>query len=158
MRIYFLGVTFLLRVIFLLCPFLCYVFYYKKNTVFFKQTFKVLKMKVVQLCLTLCNSMDCSLPGSSIHGVFQARILEWFAIPFPDIYALIRTSSSITAQFLFLKNESVPKRKSEIIKILCFSFTVKSKKKSKNKHEIINTNKNLCQGCKDSSTSSKQSM
>ena len=104
-------------------------------------------MTVVQSCLTLCNPVDCSLPGSSVHGVFQARILEWFAIPWPDIYTFIRTSSSIPAQFLFLKNESVPKRKSEIIKIFCFSFTVKSKKKSKNKHEIINTNKNLSQGC-----------
>ena len=31
-------------------------------------------------CLTLCDSMDCSLPGSSIHGIFQGRILEWVAI------------------------------------------------------------------------------
>ena len=38
--------------------------------------------KVAQSCLTLCNPMDCSLPGSSIHGVFQARILEWGAIAF----------------------------------------------------------------------------
>ena len=35
---------------------------------------------VAQSCLTLCNPMDCSLPGSSIHGIFQARILEWVAI------------------------------------------------------------------------------
>ena len=33
-----------------------------------------------QLCLTLCDPMDCSLPGSSVHGIFQARILEWLAI------------------------------------------------------------------------------
>ena len=33
-----------------------------------------------QSCLTLCNPMDCSLPGSSVHGIFQARILEWIAI------------------------------------------------------------------------------
>ena len=32
---------------------------------------------VAQLCLTLCNSMDYSLPGSSVHGISQARILEW---------------------------------------------------------------------------------
>ena len=38
--------------------------------------------EVAQSCLPLCNPMDCSLPGSSIHGIFQARILEWFAISF----------------------------------------------------------------------------
>ena len=35
-----------------------------------------------QLCLTLCDPMDCSLPGSSIQGIFQARVLEWGAIAF----------------------------------------------------------------------------
>ena len=35
-----------------------------------------------QSCLTLCDSMDCSPPGSSVHGIFQARILEWVATPF----------------------------------------------------------------------------
>ena len=35
-----------------------------------------------QLCLTLCDSMDYNLLSSSVHGVFQARILEWAAIPF----------------------------------------------------------------------------
>ena len=37
---------------------------------------------VAQSCLTLCDPMDCSLPGSSIHGIFQARVLEWVAISF----------------------------------------------------------------------------
>ena len=37
---------------------------------------------VAQLCLTLCDPMNCSPPGSSVHWVFQARILEWVAIPF----------------------------------------------------------------------------
>ena len=41
------------------------------------------KVLVAQLCQILCNPMDCSLPGSSVHGILQARILEWFAIPFP---------------------------------------------------------------------------
>ena len=40
------------------------------------------KVLVTQLCLILCNPMDCSLPGSSAHGIFQARILKWVAIPF----------------------------------------------------------------------------
>ena len=38
--------------------------------------------KVTQSCLTLCNPMDCSPPGCSVHGIFQARILEWVAISF----------------------------------------------------------------------------
>ena len=37
---------------------------------------------VTQLCPTLCDPMDCSPPGSSVHGIFQARILEWVAISF----------------------------------------------------------------------------
>ena len=40
--------------------------------------------EVVQLCPTLSNLMDCSLRGSSIHGIFQARVLEWGAIAFSD--------------------------------------------------------------------------
>ena len=40
------------------------------------------KSEVAQLCLTLSNPMDCSLLGSSIHGIFQARVLEWGAIAF----------------------------------------------------------------------------
>ena len=38
--------------------------------------------EVAQWCLTLGDSMECSLPGSSIHGIFQARVLEWGAIAF----------------------------------------------------------------------------
>ena len=38
------------------------------------------KSEVAQSCLTLSNPMDCSLLGSSIHGIFQARVLEWGAI------------------------------------------------------------------------------
>ena len=37
---------------------------------------------VAQSCPTLCDPMDCSLPGSSVHGIFQARVLEWVAIAF----------------------------------------------------------------------------
>ena len=39
-------------------------------------------VKSLQSCVTLCDSMDCSPPGSSVHGVFQVRILEWVVIPF----------------------------------------------------------------------------
>ena len=40
--------------------------------------------EVTQLCLTLRDPMDCSLPGSSAHGIFQARILEWVVISFSN--------------------------------------------------------------------------
>ena len=38
--------------------------------------------EIAQSCLTLSDPMDCSLPGSSVHGIFQARVLEWGAIAF----------------------------------------------------------------------------
>ena len=41
--------------------------------------------EVTQSCPTLSNPMDCSLPGSSVHGIFQARVLEWGAIAFSDL-------------------------------------------------------------------------
>ena len=40
------------------------------------------RAKFAQSCPTLCDSMDCSPPDSSVHGIFQAGILEWVAIPF----------------------------------------------------------------------------
>ena len=60
---------------------------------------------VAQLCLTLCDPMDCSSPGSSVHGILQARILEWVAISFsgdlPD--PGIETVSCIGGRFLLSK-------------------------------------------------------
>ena len=43
-----------------------------------------LKTEVTQSCPTLCGPMDCSLRGFSIHGIFQARVLEWVAISFSN--------------------------------------------------------------------------
>ena len=40
--------------------------------------------EVAQLCPTLCDPIDYSLPGSSVHGIFQARVLEWVAISFSN--------------------------------------------------------------------------
>ena len=40
------------------------------------------KVEVTQSCPTLCDPINCSLPGSSVHEILQARILEWVAIPF----------------------------------------------------------------------------
>ena len=42
--------------------------------------------EVAQSCPTLSDPTDCSLPGSSIHGIFQARVLEWGAIAFSKLY------------------------------------------------------------------------
>ena len=44
--------------------------------------------EVTQSCLTLSDPTDCSLPGSSVHGIFQARVLEWGAIAFSDIVSI----------------------------------------------------------------------
>ena len=45
--------------------------------------------KSLQSCPTLHHLMDCSLPGSSIHGIFQARVLEWGAVAFSEIWTMI---------------------------------------------------------------------
>ena len=42
--------------------------------------------KLLQSCPTLDDPMDCSLPGSSVHGIFQARVLEWGATAFSIVY------------------------------------------------------------------------
>ena len=52
--------------------------------------------EVAQLHLTLCDPMDCSLPGSTVHGIFQARVLAWVAIFFSrDTYICIHKYNTI---------------------------------------------------------------
>ena len=51
--------------------------------------------EVAQSCLTLCDPMDCSLQGSSIHGIFQARVLEWVAISFSRASSRLRDRTQI---------------------------------------------------------------
>ena len=57
-----------------------------KQQLYIQKTFRQFllgkKSEVTQLCPTLCDPMDCSLPGSSVHGILQARILKWVAISF----------------------------------------------------------------------------
>ena len=63
--------------------------------------------KSLQSCPTLCDPMDCSLPGSSVHGILQARILEWAAISFsrgssqPRDWTCISYVSCIGRQVLY---------------------------------------------------------
>ena len=56
--------------------------------------------KVIQLCPMFHDPMDCSLPDSSIHGIFQARILEWVAIAFSMIYGSVQFSHSVVSDSL----------------------------------------------------------
>ena len=62
-----------------------------------------MKMKslseVAQLCPTLSDPMDCSLPGSSIHGIFQARVLEWVAIAFSAVVPYMGANGTLLSIF-----------------------------------------------------------
>ena len=55
--------------------------------------------EVAQSCPTLSDPMDCSPPGSSVHGIFQARVLEWGAIVFPAFTLLTHFQSLLILSF-----------------------------------------------------------
>ena len=55
--------------------------------------------EVAQSCLTLSDPMDCSLPGSSVHGIFQARVLEWGAIAFSKSWTQLSNSARCTFSY-----------------------------------------------------------
>ena len=61
--------------------------------------------EVAQSCPTLCDPMDCSLPGSSVHGVFQARVLEWSAIAFSKFINWPVANQSVSGGLLDIKSE-----------------------------------------------------
>ena len=54
--------------------------------------------EVTQSCPTLSDPMDCSLSGSSVHGIFQARVLEWVAIAFSEVKELVLIKYTSTEQ------------------------------------------------------------
>ena len=72
---------------------------------FTTESFGKAPSEVAQLCSTLRDPMDCSPPGSSVHGIFQARILEWVAIsysrdlPDPGIELTCRVSLVLAGRF-----------------------------------------------------------
>ena len=65
--------------------------------------------KLLQSCRILCDLMDCSLPGSSVHGILQARILEWVAfrppedLPNPGIEPVSLRSSALAGVFFTIR-------------------------------------------------------
>ena len=77
--------------------------------------------EVAESCLTLSDPMDCSLPGSSIHGIFQARVLEWGAIAFSSIKAELTLKSSYSRL-------APTKLKHNLKRIICKYFSCQPKK------------------------------
>ena len=87
--------------------------------------------EVAQLCSTLSDPMDCSLPGSSVHGIFQARVLEWGAIAFsvqhtPILSLIVRSllflSVLLTSLPSFFFLESTPKLYHTVFVFLCQTY------------------------------------
>ena len=58
--------------------------------------------EVAQSCPALCDPMDCGLPGSSVHGIFQARVLEWVAISFSSAWKCKVKVKSLSRVRLFM--------------------------------------------------------
>ena len=73
-----------------------------------------LGLRTPKSCVRLCDSVDCRLPGSSVHGILQARILEWIAIPFSrrSSWPRDQTPVSCTAGRFFLLSEPSGKPRS----------------------------------------------
>ena len=69
------------------------------NFIYNCQTLKHLRCpsgnKMKDVCPILCNPMDCSLPGSSVHGILQEKILEWVAVPFCREYCEPRDQTQV---------------------------------------------------------------
>ena len=57
--------------------------------------------EVAQSCPTLSDPMDCSAPGSSVYGIFQARALEWGAIAFSVLVAGVQQSDSVIHKYIY---------------------------------------------------------
>ena len=64
--------------------------------------------EVAQSCPTLSDLMDCSLPGSSVHGIFQARVLEWVAIAFSTEIDIILQINSPSIKFKEKRKKEMP--------------------------------------------------
>ena len=63
---------------------------------------RIMSALVTQLCLTLCDPMDCSPPGSSVHGVLLERVLEWVAVLFPRDLPNPRDRTRVSREYLYI--------------------------------------------------------
>ena len=89
------------------------------------------EIEVSQLCPTLCDPMDCSLPGSSVHGISQARVLEWGAIAFSmqaHSLPLSHQGSPVSRTAPHTKISQLKSiNSSEVKKKTCYILTLESK-------------------------------
>ena len=100
--------------------------------------------EATQSCPTLCDPMDCSLPGSFIHGIFQARVLEWGAIAF-----------SIEAGFNESKKRS-QKRRNELDTIADIRWLILTLLRKMNKIYFKKASKQICMFVKMSFNNNKK--
>ena len=91
--------------------------------------------EVVQSCPTLSDPMDCSLPGSSIHGIFQARILEWGAIAFSGKILILHINTQTPLGSLYTKQSTQNKPPPNLNPSKPLDLTSRSKKKKKCQRE-----------------------
>ena len=67
---------------------------------------KLLVVLVAQFSLTLCDPMDCGLPGSYVHGILQARSLEWIAIPFSKSFSELLKKKKKREREFYISSEN----------------------------------------------------
>ena len=81
--------------------------------------------EVAQSCPTLSDLMDCSLPGSSVHGIFQARVLEWGAIAFsrPSCYTMLNACVFTHVYNYTLRQDHANTQTRSVSLVLDFTFS-----------------------------------
>ena len=106
-----------------------------------KRLVKEKELLVAQSCLTLCNPTDCSPPGSSVHGISQARILEWVAMPSSKGSSWPRDQTRvpcIVGRFLIVwATRETPQKVWRFLKSSQWRRSFKGKQKSQNPKELI---------------------
>ena len=96
-----------------------------------------IESEVAQSCPALSDPMDCSLPGSSVHGIFQARVLEWGAIAFSmaNLDSILKSRDiTLSTKFHLVKAMVFP-----IVMYRCESWTIKNaeREKERESHSVV---------------------